>query len=36
MRIEAAAAAPPLLRAESIEVRYGSKRALRDVSLEIP
>jgi phosphate transport system ATP-binding protein len=36
MQIQDAPAAPPHLRVESIEVRYGSKRALREVSLEIP
>ncbi len=36
MRIDAAPAAPPHLRADSIEVHYGGKRALRGVSREIP
>jgi phosphate transport system ATP-binding protein len=36
MRIDEPESVAPLLRAESIGVSYGSKRALRDVSLEIP
>jgi phosphate transport system ATP-binding protein len=36
MHLREAQGPPPALRADSIDVHYGSKRALREVSLEIP